>query len=435
VVTENASKKTNEISMNQSPKTCRWAVERALSGILRTDASQAINHLVELIDGSMTGHARYYHTLPHALTVAGLSDPMDMLIGLCHDIVQTEIDDGLPVPVQRSLEGLITRDPSGLYQLVDDTSTRSDVSFEMARIGFGLQRAQALSAQAGKNEFLSALATVKTLEHCIPRTLLASLIIGVEATIPFRPDADNVARRSLRMLQELNTAFGLALSDAQVREEVRRSVRIANSDVANFCSEDLNGFLEDTWNLLREASPELRVLQPIDVRKYRECLQKMTRSLSGLRAEVVFRRFENEPEPGLFQKIIEKTAENLKTVSVVMKTKLLAASLLEVAHGTHGGRMKTFPSGSRDPHRTYGAANSAISILARGKDSAFEFDIARSHLAYRLALELSETEISQLVEKVDPKSAVDPGLLHEVPRSIAECARSLAAPPVVSDND
>jgi hypothetical protein len=435
MVTENARKKINEISMNQSPKTCRWAVEQAFSGILRTDSSEAINHLVELVDSSMTGRTRHYHTLPHALTVAGLSDPMDMLIGLCHDIAQTEIDDGLPHSVQRSLEGLITRDASGLYQLVDDAKTRSDVSFEMVRIGFGFQPAQALSAQTGKNEFLSALATVKTLEHCIPRTLLASLIIGVEATIPFRPNADDVARRSLRILQELNTAFNLELSDAQAREEVRRSVRIANRDVANFCGEDLNGFLEDTWNLLREASPELRALQPIDARKYRESLQKMTRSLAGLRAEVVFRRFENEPDPGLFQKMLEKTTENLKTVSVVMKTKLLAASLLEVTHGAHGGQMKTFPPPSRDHDRTYGAADSAMSILAIGKDSAFEFDIARSHLAYRLALELSETEISQLIEKIDPKSAVVPSLLSEVPSSIAECARSLAAPPVVSDND
>ena len=421
--------------MNQSPITCRWTVERALSGILRADASQAINHLVELVDGSMTGHARHYHTLSHALKVAGLSDPMDMIIGLCHDIVQTEIDDGLPVPVQRSLEGLITRDPSGLYQLVDDTRTRSDVSFEMARIGFGLQRAQALSAKAGKNEFLSALATVKTLEHCVPPTLLASLIIGVEATIPFRPDADTVAHRSLRMLKEINTAFDLGLSDAQAREEVRRSVRIANSDVANFCSEDLNGFLEDTWNLLREASPELRALQPIGVRKYRERLQKMTQSLSGLRAEVVFRRFENEPDPNQFRKMLEKTADNLKIVSVVMKTKLLAASLVEAAQGPQGGRMKTFQPLSRVYYRPPDVADSAISILATGKDSALEFDIARSQLAYRLALALSESEISQLVEKIDPRSTVAPRLLRKVPKSIAERAMTLAASQMVGDND
>jgi hypothetical protein len=435
MVTENASKKINEISMNQSPKTCRLAVERALSGIQRTGTSQAINHLVELVDSSMTGRARHYHTLPHALAVAGFSDPMDILIGLCHDIVQTEIDEGLPSIIQLSLEGLITRDATGLYRLVDDARTRSDRSFEMVRIGFGFQRAQVLSAQTGKNEFLSALSAVKTLEHCVRPAVLASLTIGIEATIPFRPDTDDVAHRSLRILQELNTTFDLGLSNAQAKEEVRRSIRIANRDVASFCGEDLNEFLEDTWNLLREASSELRDLQPIDVRKYRESLQKMTRSLSGLRAEVVFRRFENEPEPDLFQKMLEKTAENLKTVSVVMKTKLLAASLLEVTHGAHGGRMKTFPPRSRDDYRTYGAADSAMSILATGKDSAFEFDIARSNLAYRLAVELSETEILQLVEKIDPKSAVEPRLLREVPSSIAECAMTLAASPMVGEND
>lgn len=412
--------------MKIAPLTCRDMLDKALPRLIRPGAPMHWEAMVNLVDTSMTGLARYYHTLPHALSVAESDDPIDMLIGLCHDIVQTEVDDGLPEVIEQALHGFITHDESGVYRLVDDARTRTDRSFEMVRIGFGLERGQALPARSGRNEFLSALSAVKTLEHLLNPAALASLTIGIEATIPFRSDPDNVAYRSCRALQELNRVFDLELSDAQIRDEIRRSVRMANRDISSFCGEDLHTFLDDTWNLMRETSQDLRHFHPIPVRRYRATLQKMTRFLSGLRADVVFRRFEDEPDSATWHKTLGRAADNLAIISAVMGAKLLAASLIEATRDSHETLLPTFPPQAPASRPIREGANSAESILSVGKDSPFEFDICRSRLAYRVALEIPEADVAQIVEVIDPTSAVSPALLQRVPEHIAKYAISIA---------
>jgi hypothetical protein len=47
-------------------------------------------------------------------------------------------------------------------------------------------------------------------------------------------------------------------------------------------------------------------------------------------------------------------------------------------------------------------------------------------LAYRVALEIPEADVAQIVEVIDPTSAVSPALLQRVPEHIAKYAISIA---------
>ena len=76
---------------------CRPQLERALSSIAPQIDRRHIDNLTRLIDSSMQGQTRHYHTLSHALMVADSDDALEILIGLCHDIAQVGVDDGIPM--------------------------------------------------------------------------------------------------------------------------------------------------------------------------------------------------------------------------------------------------------------------------------------------------------------------------------------------------
>ncbi|MCZ0899887.1 hypothetical protein ON021_08230, partial [Microcoleus sp. HI-ES] len=86
---------------------------------------------------------------------------------------------------------------------------------------------------AGQNEFLSAVVAAKALEPFLKREQLLQIAGCIEATIPFRAaDAGvTVSQRLYDRLQAINSLFNLSLTDEEMRETVKKSVRISNRDV------------------------------------------------------------------------------------------------------------------------------------------------------------------------------------------------------------
>jgi hypothetical protein len=406
---------------------CRPQLERALSSIAPHIDRQHLDNLTRLIDSSMQGQTRHYHTLNHALMVADSKDALEILIGLCHDIAQVGVDDGLPIAAEPWLAGLIRADESGALTLVDDERTRVDQTFDIVRTIFNLSPGQTLSDLNGKNEFLSALAASKVIDDTVDASTIAALAVGIEATIPFRRDPDGAAQQALDALEDVNLRYGIGLSREQRHEYVRRSIRIANRDVSSFASENLLAFLDDTWNLMRESSPDLRKRRPIKMGEYRLVIQKMTRFLGSLQAANVFRGFDGEPSESQYRHLLSATSENLSIISSVMQTKLLAVVLLEATTSdvstAHLSPLITSPATTP---RLITLARTAETILAIGKDSTAEFDIDRSPLSHRIISTMSTAEIKELTKEVSDRAPIDKKSLTQVPAALAKQARELA---------
>ncbi|MBM4191668.1 MAG: hypothetical protein FJ196_01145 [Gammaproteobacteria bacterium] len=405
---------------------CRPQVERALSCIAPQIDRRHIDNLTLLIDSSMQGQTRHYHTLSHALLVADSDDVLDILIGLCHDIVQVDVDGGLPAAAEPWLAGLVRSDDRVHFTLVDDAQTRADQTFGIVKAIFNLQPGQLLPDFGGKNEFLSAMVACRILERAVDPSTIAALAVGIEATIPFRKDPDGIAQRTLGALEDIDRRYGIGFSNEQSRDYLRRSVRVANRDVGSFASENLPAFLDDTWNLMRESSADLRRDRPVKIDTYRLIIQKMTRFLGSLQAENVFRCFDDEPSAHQFPHILSSTSENLSIISAVMQTKLLAVALIETATAdiTTAHLSPRITSRSAAP-RSITHARTVESILAIGKDSSAEFDIDRSPLSHRVISTMSAAEIKELTNEVSDRTPISKTLLTRVPAELAKQAKEL----------
>lgn len=389
--------------------------------------SSKVAELASLVDVTMHGSARFYHNLPHALMVAQSDDPLDVLVGLFHDIVQAGVDQGIPPVVDALLEGLIHSPAPLTYALVDSPQTRSDRIFEMVRTVFGFAPGQTLSPFGGQNEFLSALAAAKALASVADETVLLAMTLGIEATVPFRQDADGVGRMALSTLAGINQHLSLGLAAETMRAQVRRAVRIANRDVRSFGDEDLIALLDDTWALMYESSIDLRRTEGASLTGYRQTLHKMTRFLGSLSAPVIFRRFDDEPNAAHFETLAHRTSRNLAVIAAIMHRKLLAASLLEAAACSAEAAFRpqrhalagTGPNGAR-------VEPAMLAVLAAGREAPIEFDIRQSPLSHAIAVSMNPAEIEQSLYEVDPAAPARSSLLATVPAPIAAKARELA---------
>lgn len=407
-------------------RSCISEMQASLGALAPGCPSSKVAELTSLVDVTMHGSARFYHNLPHALMVAESDDPLDVLIGLFHDIVQVGVDQGLPPVVESVLEGMI-RSPSPLaYALVDSPQTRDDRIFEMVRSTFGYAPGQTLSPFGGQNEFLSALAAAKALTTVVDDSALLAVTLGIEATVPFRQDADEVGRTALATLTTLNQRLSLGLPTETLRTHVKRAVRIANRDVRSFGENDLIALLDDTWALMYETSPDLQRADGANFGRYRQSLHKMTRFLSSLSAPVIFRRFDDEPDAASFESLAHRTSRNLAVIGAIMHRKLLAASLLEAAADSAAATFRP------QRHALAGVPGGAHvhpvmqAVLAAGREAPIEFDIRQSPLAHEIAVSMSSADVEQSLYEVDPSGLVRASLLATVPEPVAAKARALA---------
>ncbi|MFZ9993636.1 MAG: hypothetical protein ACO3OV_02920, partial [Steroidobacteraceae bacterium] len=286
--------------IRQQHHQCREKLSDALSALGGEASDQQVDMLSELVIQAMTGPYRLYHCLQHALDVAGDESPREILIGLFHDLVQQQIEPHMPINlaefVAPHVREFLPAHLGGKPTLRLNADFNDDPTANMVGIIFGFSPGQELPLLAQTNEFLSALAAVKSLEPVLPKPELLRLAAGIEATIAFRrlgsqPNEQLLTR--IGLASELS-GFGLA-ADAQ-RDCVRTAVKVANRDVAGFAFDDIGAFLDDTWRLMGETNHELLLSTNYTVRGYRTAVQKMTGFLGSLDPRVVFRQFDDEPD-------------------------------------------------------------------------------------------------------------------------------------------
>ena len=403
-------------------KTLRWA----LAHLAPQCDPDRLQRLVELVDVSMTLPSRHYHDLPHALMVADSNDPLDTIIGLFHDVVQAGVDGGLPPSCDMYLTGLVSKNERGEFYLLNSTEAQNDEVFGIVKRCFNFGENHILSPFGGQNEFLSAVIACKALSDLLDVEHLAAVALGIEATVPFRKDAQSITAGYLSALRDINHQHQLQIDESDMRSHIRRAVRIANRDVRSFGEADLIAFLDDTWGLMYESSTDLRSGGSVGVTSYRQTLQRMTRFLSSLSAPSVFKQYDGEPIQSDHQHRIAATAGNLEVIAEIMHAKLLAIALIESADNF--GCRAFVPARLKSAPRPAITASSmtAHDVLVAGATGNVEFDVRQSPLSYQLAKQMPRDKVRAHTESMDLAAPINGKLIESFPTEIQSRARELA---------
>lgn len=320
-------------AIRERQQQCRQRLNDAIQALGGHANDTQIDMLSELVIQAMTGHFRLYHSLQHALDVAGNDSPREILIGLFHDLVQQQIEPHMPINlaefVAPHVREFLPAHLGGKPTLRLNPDFDSDPAAKMVGVIFGFSPGQELPLLAQTNEFLSALAAVKALEPVLPKGELLRLTAGIEATIAFRRIESHPSDQLLTRISTVNEFQHLGLQESETQDCVRTAVRVANRDVGGFAFDDIGAFLDDTWRLMGETNHELLLSTNYTVRGYRTAVQKMFGFLGSLDPKVVFRQFEDEPTAATHDALVTHAKLNLEVARLYLGAKLVTIAFLE----------------------------------------------------------------------------------------------------------
>jgi hypothetical protein len=366
-----------------------WAMARLKVEVEPTELAR----IAELIVQPMTGPWRFFHTPEHIFEVGGNEDAIEVLAALFHDIVYVQVDHSINFNVSYYITP-VTKEVNKQLRIREQSELSADATLEMVMLVFGFVPGEVLNPFAGQNEFLSALVATKTLEPFLKPEQLLQIAACIEETIPFRSAEWGVTAtgRLYDRLQAITSLLNLRLTDEQIRETVKKAVRIANRDVISFAHESSAHFLANTWNLLPETNHNITSYGFYTVRDYRVALLKMEGFLTYLKPEVIFRQFEGSPDDRTYQRWETTARYNLEIAQLYLGCKLAAMGLdvsLAMMMGElpdradKGVRLESFFPEIEKPHQPQTALETEVfSLLENGRaKSSSNTDLENSPLA------------------------------------------------------
>ncbi len=376
-----------------------WALER-----LEIKADPVgLEGVAELIVQTMTGPWRYFHSPDHIFEVGGQDDAIEVLAALFHDIVYVQVDRGIHFNLARFLTPFIQQvgERLRLRELADLPAGGAEIAPILDIFGFA--PGQELSPFGGQNELLSAIVAVMALRPWVPLRILAQVVACIEATIPFRRPTERGESPSDRLRDRLRAAsarFGLGLDEAEILETVKRSVRLSNRDVGGFGDTSAR-FLDNTWSLLPETNPHFKNPSSYTAREYRTSIQKTSAFLESLAPEVVFRRFEGEPDEEAYLRLVGRARHNLAVGRLYLASKLVTMAYVEAlsrrlgadvpltlmlgqlpSAGEPAGRLSDLLPGPARPHEPADALEEEVfDLLDKGRTRESDYDLQNSPLS------------------------------------------------------
>ncbi|EKQ69374.1 hypothetical protein OsccyDRAFT_2001 [Leptolyngbyaceae cyanobacterium JSC-12] len=321
----------SEQGFGQDYERCFDELNRAIEQLGGKADPAQISMTAELIIQTMSGPWRYFHTPEHIFEVGESGDAIEVLSALFHDLVYVQVDQVVSVNTSRYIAPFV-KEIGGQLVILERWQLPNDPLFEMVSQIFGFTPGQTLLPTAGQNEFLSAVIAAKSLEHALSPAVIAQITACIEATIPFRPispTGQTVGDRLFDRLSQVNANFDLGWTEADIHAIVKRAIRLANRDIENFAYEASAEFLDNTWNLMPETNHDLTSANAYTVSGYRLSLQKMEGFMNFLKPELVFQRYQDEPDPELYQILICRTQKNLEVARLYLGSKLLSIAVIE----------------------------------------------------------------------------------------------------------
>ena len=360
--------------------------------------NQQIEKIGVMVHRAMSTQQRSFHTPEHIFDLSTPDDPHSTLAALFHDIVYYQVDNGFLDEIAEILAPYIEIREGNVYTRQDISAT--DRAFHGCAAVFGFSTNQHLPPFGGLNEFLSALVMDVLLIGTVTDVDLMIATACIEETIPFRGRDENGDTPPVvleRRIKATNEAFGLGLSDQDIRNAVIAAVCFSNKDVHNFAEEDPGRFLDNTWKLLPESNPALRFRGLYTITNYSLALMKMEGFLSVLKPESVFHEYDGFPVEKEYARLVNRTATNLDTARRYLGVKMISAALLQaLAEPTGGDAPIAYFMGDISPldersnlaahlpaapdgcARAEDDANDLFRLLKHGRASSSGFDLQNS---------------------------------------------------------
>jgi hypothetical protein len=242
---------------------------------------------------------RYYHTNDHyadvasafqepdengnprlhqALTKRSLANDLPWaeavttVAGWGHDLVQWNVEHGVPDEMDSSLEPLLDRRDNKIFLAQLDECNRS-AAVDMAVNIFDLNSGDELNVVTGINEFLSAVYVgEKLLETGVEQSNVMAVMALIEATRPLGPE--HRVESLITRVREVNTALpeDTRLSENQIEALGYTAAQAANIDVKSFKNRDFTLFDNDTRRLMRESVNEVETPEGLLQAATKQCL-------------------------------------------------------------------------------------------------------------------------------------------------------------------
>jgi len=361
-------------------------LQSALTGLKAEIDPLAVERIGVTVHRAMSMQQRSFHTPEHIFDLSDAADSHTTLAALFHDVVYYQVDEGFLEEIEEILKPYIFIRDAGVT--LRDKIPADDRAFFGTAAVFGFTPGQALSPFAGLNEFLSALVMNVLLNGIVRDSDLLIATAGIEMTIPFRkPDSRD--RRPPELLEgrvrETTRRFNLEFSEERIRRTVVSAVKFSNRDVQNFAEEDPGRFLDNTWKLIPESNPELRIQGLYSISSYSIALMKMEGFLGNLDPKNVFQQYNGSPEPEEYELILRRVSTNLSTARVYLGIKMISAGLLlALAELTGGDAPMSYFMGDIHPDDDWShlaAHLTLLRLLEQGRAGSSRFDLQNSPLS------------------------------------------------------
>jgi hypothetical protein len=250
----------------------------------------------------------------------------------------------------------------------------------------------------------------------------------------------------------INRQNDLGMHADEIQSAIKNAVSFSNKDVISFSESDTGRFLDNTWKLLPELNPSLRLEGIYTIRSYREGLEKMEAFLLQLNPDTIFNRYAGVPSAGDYERMLALAYRNVATARQYLGIKLLAATILEALADITGGDVPValFIGGIegelREGQRHWedylpdiptppviSESSTLFGLLAFGRASSSSFDLQHSPLSLFLFKSLGWDKVHILLElarkfyigRVDSHTfldAVPAGVMHSIVSACAEMA-------------
>lgn len=415
-------------------------------------ALERVEFLAVIIHKAMTVQTRNFHNLEHVFNFVDVSDPVQTMAALFHDLVYYQVDLGFLPEIRRVIDQYIIEDENGI--LLREMIPSNEHLVWMTMEVFDLRAGERLSPFNGLNEFLSAIVMNKQLEGFLQEKDLLRMTLCIEATIPFRgltPQGESHFDVLSRRLCTVAAERSLPFTDQEVEDAIQLSVKFANKDVENFSELDAARFLDNTWKLLPEMNIALRSREVYTVREYRIAIQKMEAFLSTLDPNNVFHSYHGAPSEQEFDALIERAHKNIFTARQYLRVKLLAQAILDALAEQSGGdaplclfmgdlpkngdetqRMEDFLPDVNDPYWA-DPSTTVYQLFEGGRQGNSSFDLRTAPLSRFLfkslppeefdrSLKLAKEMFSGRLRAHDFLTELNPHLVSSIARACARTA-------------
>ncbi len=388
----------------------------ALTGLHAEISLMKLESLGIMVHKAMTAQARTFHTPEHIFDLMDETMPILALAALFHDVVYYQVDDGFIPEIGVVLAPYVHEEGGQLSILAKPVE--EDLMLALTLEIFGFEPGKALIAPpAGLNEFLSALLMNKQLEGVVSLRDLLEVTSCIEATIPFRGENERgqtPADILYCRLTTINARHELGMAAAEIEQTVKWSVMFSNKDVENFSVVETGEFLDNTWKLLPETNPSLRLRAVYSIKSYRIALQKMEGFLRVLNPENIFNQYRGVPPEGDYQRMLALAYRNVATGREYLGIKLLTAAILEALADITGGdapvalftgdvegdencrSLEDFLPRTPLP-ATVNTESTLFGLLAFGRASTTSFDMQNSPLSLFVYKQLDPYGVQELL--------------------------------------